>query len=86
MGNRPSLARLPSAPINFTTQNSWILVIDLELLLLNPDRGDRYIETVYNADWLEKQNIRLSSDAELVADIAALQPVPFNILHRSNSV
>jgi cysteine synthase len=56
------------------------------LLLLNPDRGDRYMETIYNADWLRAQNIRLSSDAELVADIAALQKVSLNILHRSNTI
>jgi cysteine synthase len=56
------------------------------LLLLNPDRGDRYIETMYNADWLREQNIRLSSDTELITDIAALQSVPLNILHRSNPI
>jgi hypothetical protein len=44
------------------------------------------METIYNADWLRAQNIRLSSDAELFADIAALQAVPLDILHRSNTI
>jgi cysteine synthase len=46
------------------------------MLLLNPDRGDRYMETVYNPDWLAAQDIDLYEGAELNQAINALQPVP----------
>ncbi len=51
-----------------------------KMLLLNPDRGDRYLETVYNADWLEEQEIDLLEGAALKATIDALQPVAKNLL------
>jgi hypothetical protein len=44
------------------------------------------METIYNADWLRAQNIRLSLDAKIVADIAALQTFSLDILHRSNTI
>jgi cysteine synthase len=45
------------------------------MLLLNPDRGDRYMETVYNPDWLAAQDIALYEGAELNQAMHALQPV-----------
>jgi cysteine synthase len=45
------------------------------LLLLNPDRGDRYLETVYNPDWLAQQQISLLEGGHLGRTIHALQPV-----------
>jgi cysteine synthase len=45
------------------------------MLLLNPDRGDRYMETVYNPDWLAAQDIALYEGAELNHAMNALQPV-----------
>jgi predicted acylesterase/phospholipase RssA len=45
------------------------------MLLLNPDRGDRYMETVYNPDWLAAQDIALYAGAELNQAMHALQPV-----------
>jgi cysteine synthase A len=45
------------------------------MLLLNPDRGDRYLETVYNLDWLAAQNLILLQDADLVQAIENLEPV-----------
>lgn len=46
------------------------------MLLLNPDRGDRYLETVYNPEWLTQQGIDIVSDSALTATIRALQPIP----------
>ncbi|WP_245915906.1 cysteine synthase family protein [Merismopedia glauca] len=46
-----------------------------QMLLLNPDRGDRYLETIYNPTWLEAQGIELFSSSQIVAAIAALNPV-----------
>jgi cysteine synthase len=45
------------------------------ILLLNPDRGDRYMETVYNPDWLAAQAIDLLQGAALNQAMHALQPV-----------
>jgi cysteine synthase A len=53
------------------------------MLLLNPDRGDRYLETIYNADWLEQQGIALLSDLNLAQAIADLEPVPLDVVCRS---
>ena len=53
------------------------------MLLLNPDRGDRYLETVYNADWLAAQNINILQHSHLTAAITNLLPVPLDIVGRS---
>ncbi|MBP6218179.1 MAG: cysteine synthase family protein [Oligoflexales bacterium] len=45
------------------------------ILMINPDRGDRYLETVYNEDWLKNQNIKIRTGAELLQGIADLKPV-----------
>jgi hypothetical protein len=50
------------------------------VLMINPDRGDRYLETVYNPDWLAQQQISLLQEPELAWVIDSLQPVPLNIL------
>lgn len=46
------------------------------MLLLNPDRGDRYLETVYNPTWLQEQGIELLDERELTATISSLPVVP----------
>lgn len=46
------------------------------VVLLNPDRGDRYLETVYNPQWLTQQGIEILASSALTATIRALQPVP----------
>lgn len=46
------------------------------MLLLNPDRGDRYLETVYNPDWLAAQEITLRSGADLTQAMRTLKPIP----------
>jgi hypothetical protein len=45
------------------------------MLLLNPDRGDRYLETVYNLDWLTEQSLILLENADLIQAIENLEPV-----------
>ncbi len=45
------------------------------MVLINPDRGDRYLETVYNPDWLRSQNIDLWENEALAQAIDALAPV-----------
>jgi cysteine synthase A len=46
-----------------------------EILLINPDRGDRYLETIYNPEWLSKENIRIISGENLEAAIDAINPI-----------
>lgn len=53
------------------------------MLLLNPDRGDRYLETVYNADWLAAQNINILQNLHLTEAIANLSPVPLDIVTKN---
>ena len=50
-----------------------------KMLLLNPDRGDRYMETVYNPEWLIQQDIHLLSDDALTESIHDIQSVPLLI-------
>jgi cysteine synthase A len=54
-------------------------------VMINPDRGDRYLETIYNLDWLAAQSIELVSDEALHNTIASLQPVELNPTIESNS-
>jgi cysteine synthase len=48
------------------------------MLLLNPDRGDRYMETVYNPEWLTEQGIQLLANTALTDALQTLQTVPLN--------
>ena len=52
------------------------------MVLLNPDRGDRYLETVYNPQWLSQQGIELLEDSALTATINALQSVPLTLVRQ----
>jgi 2,3-diaminopropionate biosynthesis protein SbnA len=47
------------------------------MVLINPDRGDRYLETVYNPDWLQAQHIELWENEDLVNAINELSPIVF---------
>jgi cysteine synthase len=47
------------------------------ILMINPDRGDRYLETVYDADWLERHGFTLKQGENLDDAIASLTPVYF---------
>ncbi|MBC7541332.1 MAG: cysteine synthase family protein [Candidatus Sericytochromatia bacterium] len=46
-----------------------------QILMINPDSGDRYLETVYEPSWLADQGISLLADTALEAAILALEPV-----------
>lgn len=50
------------------------------ILMINPDRGDRYLETVFNSEWLAKQGIQLSHGEELLRRIQDLPVVTTSIL------
>jgi len=45
------------------------------ILMINPDRGDRYLETIYDYDWLEKNKITIKTGAQLSSAIDELQPL-----------
>ncbi|MBE9004541.1 cysteine synthase family protein [Fortiea sp. LEGE XX443] len=47
------------------------------ILMINPDRGDRYLETVYDSDWLDRHGFTLKQDSHLEDAIASLSPVYF---------
>jgi cysteine synthase len=53
------------------------------LLLLNPDRGDRYLETLYSHDWLAKQQITLYQDNESIQAIDSLKPVSLDVISQN---
>jgi cysteine synthase A len=57
-----------------------------KILMINPDRGDRYLETVYNPDWLKAQDIELLEGGDLTAAVANLKPVPQDVLLRAQAV
>jgi cysteine synthase len=46
------------------------------VVMLNPDRGDRYLDTLYDPDWLAQQNITLFQDDDLQEAIYSLSAVP----------
>lgn len=48
------------------------------ILMINPDRGDRYLETVYNDEWLSKNGLRVLKGRELVENIEGLKPIFFS--------
>jgi cysteine synthase len=41
----------------------------LKILMLNPDRGDRYLETLYDSVWLQNNQINLLSKEQLETEI-----------------
>jgi cysteine synthase A len=47
----------------------------LSVLMLNPDRGDRYLETVYDRDWLKANQIELFSKSQLEVEVSKLAPI-----------
>lgn len=50
------------------------------ILMINPDRGDRYLETVYDPEWLHGQGIRLLDPEATEHAIARLHAVPRDML------
>lgn len=47
------------------------------ILMINPDRGDRYLETVYNLDWLKSNNFVRMTSPEILQEIDRLKPITF---------
>ncbi len=45
------------------------------VLMINPDRGDRYLNTIFNDEWLLSNNIELLKDTHLINEINNLNPV-----------
>ena len=43
--------------------------------MINPDRGDRYLETVYNHEWLKSQGLGILEEAELERAVESISPV-----------
>jgi cysteine synthase len=48
---------------------------NLSILMLNPDRGDRYLETVYDRDWLQANQIELFGKQQLEVEVCKLAPI-----------
>lgn len=47
-----------------------------KVVIVNPDRGDRYLETVYSQEWLAAQGMEILEGDTLAAAIRELEPVP----------
>ncbi|MBW4596601.1 MAG: cysteine synthase family protein [Brasilonema angustatum HA4187-MV1] len=47
------------------------------ILMINPDRGDRYLETVYDSNWLSHHGFALIEGGHLDHAIASLSPLYF---------
>ena len=53
--------------------------------MINPDRGDRYLETVYNHEWLKAQDIKLLEEKALLKASMSLKPVSRALLLRKSA-
>lgn len=51
------------------------------ILMINPDRGERYLETIYNDEWLSKNNFSLTPLNDLDKAIRRMQPVDLVLAH-----
>jgi len=51
------------------------LPVGSRILMINPDSGDRYLETVYDTDWLADNGFALLSGDALEAAVMAMQSV-----------
>ncbi len=56
-------------------RHSATMPVGSQILMLNPDRGERYLDTVYCPEWLERQGIELTPPDELGAAVARLEPL-----------
>lgn len=48
------------------------------ILMINPDRGDRYLETLYDPNWLKSNNFMRLTPSDILGGIDALEPVSFS--------
>ncbi|MGI0115767.1 cysteine synthase family protein [Zooshikella sp. RANM57] len=60
-----STGAIVSAGLAYLQQQSH----DVSMVLINPDRGDRYLDTVFNPQWLQKNNLPLLEQHALNAAI-----------------
>lgn len=54
-----------------------LLKPNANILMINPDRGDRYLETVYNAEWLKNNAFVQMSHEEIIVGINSLEAISF---------
>ncbi len=47
------------------------------ILMINPDRGDRYLETIYDADWISQNGFEIYDFDSLPWHINSLSPIRF---------
>lgn len=47
------------------------------ILMINPDRGDRYLETIYDPNWLRSNNFMRLNHADILDAIDGLEPALF---------
>jgi cysteine synthase A len=53
------------------------LGVGANVLMINPDRGDRYLETIYDLEWLTKNGFVRMSHPEIIEAIDALEAIKF---------
>ena len=57
----------------------------LSILMLNPDRGDRYLATIYDREWLQTNQIELYSQPQLAEIVRSIEPVRVSSNHPTRS-
>lgn len=57
-----------------------------KILVINPDRGDRYLETIYNDDWLKDQKLRTLSIDEVLETVSNLKPLSETLFRKRGEV
>lgn len=50
--------------------------VSRKILMINPDRGDRYLETVYDDRWISERGLEILNETQIAESIAGLLPVP----------
>lgn len=68
-----STGAIVSAGLHLATQ----MAPGSRILMINPDRGDRYLETVYDADWITRNGFEIYDFDSLPSHIARLNPIRF---------
>ena len=49
------------------------------IAMINPDRGDRYLDTIYNPEWLEENGFEILSRDDLESAVTKLEATPIAI-------
>lgn len=77
-----STGAIVAAGLNYAARESR----PQKILMINPDRGDRYLETIYNSEWLEKQNLKILKERDLDQAILGLSPLFYREAAKRESV